>query len=100
MQLSKYAVLAGLLSVIFSVSLFGNHFGYTVNGVPQGAALTHGTSPGLLGIVDFLWDSTVFMFNMTTFQVDGMPAFVATIFLIMGLMAVFIIVNIVRGTEG
>jgi len=99
MNLSKYSLLIGLLIIMLTVGLMGNHFGYEVDGVPQGAALTQGGTPGLLGIVDFVWDSIVFMFNMTTFQVDGVPVWVGAIFLIMGLMVVFLIVNIIRGND-
>jgi hypothetical protein len=99
MNLSKYSLLIGLLIIMLTVGLMGNHFGYEVNGVPQGAALTQGGNPGLLGILDFAWDSIVFMFNMTTFQVDGVPVWVGAIFLIMGLMVVFLIVNIIRGND-
>lgn len=97
MNLSKYGLLIGLLIVMLTVGAFGNHFGYEVNGVPQGSSLTQGANPGLLGILDFAWDSIVFMFNMTTFQVDGVPAWVGMIFLIMGLAVVFLIVEIIRG---
>jgi len=96
--MSKYDVLIGLVIVMITTGLFGNHFGYEVNGVPQGAAMTQGATPGLLGILDFAWDSIVFMFNMTTFQVDGMPVFMGAIFLVMGLSVVWLVVNLIRGS--
>jgi hypothetical protein len=96
--MSKYDLLLGLVITMVTTSLFGGHFGYEVNGVPQASAMAHEASPGLLGILDFAWDSTLFMFNMTTFQVDGMPIFISAIFLVMGIAVVWLIVNLIRGS--
>jgi len=96
--MTKYDVLLGLLIIQLTSGLVGNHFGYAVNSVPQGATAAT-ANPGLLGIVDYLWDSGVFLFNMTTFRVDGMPVFVSAIFTIMAILVVFIIINIVRGND-
>jgi hypothetical protein len=96
MNLSKYGLLAGMLCVMIFSSLVGGHFGYTVNGVPQTADLSLAT-PGFLGVVEWVWDSIVFMFNMVTFRVDGMPVFVSAIFVVMSVLVVFLIVSLIRG---
>lgn len=96
MHLTKYSVLLGLLIVQCFSGLIGGHFGYTVNGVPQGGAVS-AVAPGILGVVEWVWDSMIFMFHMVTFQVDGMPAFVNIIFIIMSIMTVFLIVSLIRG---
>jgi len=96
MSLSKYSLLLGLLIVISFSGLIGSHFGYTVNGVPQGAGISE-TAPGILGVVEWVWDSMVFMFNMVVFRVDGVPAFVGVIFIVMSIMTVFLIISLIRG---
>lgn len=98
MGISSYGLLIFLLVVIFSVAGFGGCAGYTVEGVPKGGELASG-EPGILGIIEWVWDSMVFMFDMITFQVDGMPAFINTIFLILGLLSVFLIVKLIRGVS-
>ena len=104
MGISKYGLLIFLLVVIFSVAGFGGYAGYTVDGVPQAGSLDEGVVeseevPGILGVVEWVWDSVVFMFDMITFQVDGMPAFINTIFLLVGLLIVFLIVSLIRGVS-
>jgi len=96
--MTKYNVLLGLLCVIFTVSAFGGHFGYTVNGVPQGGMVEQ-TSPGALGVVDWIFDSIGFFFSMVAFRVDGVPAFINAIFVIMSIMVVVLIVSLIRGTD-
>jgi len=95
--LSKYDVLGGLLIVQFFTGMIGSHFGYTVNGMPQGA-LVSASEPGLLGVVEWVWDSMVFMFQMVSFQIDNMPAAISVIFVVMGIMTVWLIINLIRGT--
>ena len=94
--MSKYDVLGGLIIVQFFTGMMGSHFGYTVNGMPEGALISSG-QPGLLGVVEWVWDSMVFMFQMVSFQVDNMPAAVSVIFVVMAIMTVFVIISLVRG---
>jgi hypothetical protein len=98
MNLSKYNLLLGLLIVMFAVGGVGGHFGYSVNGVPQGGVIG-GSSPGILGVVDWIWSSIGFLFSMVTFRVDNMPSFVSAIFVIMSIMVVVLIVSLIRGTD-
>lgn len=95
---TKYAVLAGLVIVILVTGLFGNHFGYTVAGVPQGAEVAEG-EPGILGALEYAWDSVVFLVNMVAFRIDGMPVWVSSIFIFMGIMTLIILASLVRGTS-
>jgi hypothetical protein len=98
MHLSKYALLLGLLITIFFTGLMGGHFGYTVNGVPQSGNLS-ASEPGILGVLSWSWEGIKFMFSMVTFRVDGMPAFVSVIFVIMSIMTIFLIVSLIRGND-
>jgi len=98
MALSKYSLLLGLLIVMVVTGLFGSHFGYTVNGVPQGGVLME-EAPGVLGIFSWVWSGITFMFQMVTFRVDGMPIFIGVIFGVMSVMVVFLIVSLVRGSN-
>ena len=81
---SKYALVTLILILIMTMGAFGSHFGYEVDGVPQGGDV--GTTP------QFLWD-------MATFQIDGMPPLMAGIFDIIVILIVFVIVNWIRGTN-
>lgn len=94
---SKYGLTALLLVVQSAVGLVGGFAGYQVDGVPVGGEMSSG-SPGILGIVEWVWDSLVFYFHMLTFQVDGMPVPIGAIFIIMGLLTVTLIVNLIRGS--
>lgn len=96
--MNKYAVLAGLAIVILVVGLFGAHFGYTVNGVPQGAELGEG-QPGFLGALEYAFAGIAFLVSMAAFRVDGMPVWISSIFIFMAMMAIMLIASLVRGTE-
>jgi hypothetical protein len=96
--MSKYAVLGALVVVILVVGLFGYHFGYTVHGVPQGAEVAEG-EPGILGVVEYVFGSIGFLLSMVSFRVDGMPIFIGTIFIFMGLMSLMLLISLVRGTD-
>ena len=89
---SKLGVLALLLVIIFTVSVFCGHFGYSVDGVPQGGIVEG--KPGLLGAVQWGWDALVFLFNMMSFQIDGVPELIGIVFIIMSLLSAFILVTI------
>ena len=95
MSISAYGLLAFLLIMIGTVSGFASYAGFTVKGVPIGGEAI--SSTGLLGLVEWAWNSLVFLFTMSTFQVDDMPILLSGIFLIMELLAVFLIIRTIRG---
>ena len=86
MSWSSYGLLALLLVVTATIGFFGGHFGYSVNGIPVEAGNTVGLDWG-------------FLFLLLIFSVDGVPAFLSAIFLVMQIMTGFLIVNIVRGAH-
>lgn len=96
--MNKYAVLAGLVIVILVTGLMGAHFGYTVNGVPQGAEVQEG-EPGILGALEYAFASIGFLVSMVAFRIDGMPVWISSIFIFMGIMSIMILASLVRGTE-
>ncbi len=96
MGISSYGLLLFLVIMIAVVSGFGSCAGYTVAGIEQAGISSE--APGLLGVVDWVWDSLQFMFHLSTFQVDNMPGFIGVIFVIMSLMTVFLIVKLIRGS--
>ena len=98
MGITSYGLLIFLLITIFSVSIFGGYAGYTVDGVPVGGELST-QEPGILGIIEWVWDSLNFMFHMITFQIDGMPAVINSIFLILSLLTAFLILRLIRGVS-
>lgn len=91
MSWSKLGVLILMLVIIFTVSLFGGHFGYTVDGVPKGGDISE--APGILGAISWAWNGLAFVYDMMSFQVDNMPVIINTIFLIMGLVTLFLFVT-------
>lgn len=96
--MNKYGVLAALVIVILVTGLMGAHFGYTVDGVPQGVEASD-EEPGLLGGITYAFSSIGFLFSMVAFRIDGMPIWISTIFIFMGIMSITLIVSLIRGTE-
>ena len=96
--MNKYAVLGALVVVILVVGIFGAHFGYSVDGVPVRQDAPD-EAPGILAVVDYVFGMLAFLFSMITFQVDGMPIWVASIFIFMSLMALTLTISLIRGTE-
>lgn len=94
----KYAVLAGLIITILVTGLFGAHFGYSIDGVPQRQDAID-DNPGIIGVVEYVFDSLGFLFSMVTFQIDGMPTWISAVFIFMSLMALTLVISFVRGTE-
>lgn len=95
MSISRYGLMALLLTIMATVSGFSSYAGYTVQGELQGGVAEG--APGILGVVTWVWESMKFMFQMVTFQVDNMPMVVSVIFGVMSLMVVYLIVSTIRG---
>jgi len=95
---NKYAVLGALVIVILVTGIMGAHFGYSVDGVPQGVE-TSDEEPGLLSGITYAFSSIGFLFSMVLFRVDGMPVWMSAIFIFMGIMSIMLIVSLIRGTE-
>lgn len=92
MNWSRLAILTLLFVIIFTVSIFGGRFGYTVNGVPQGGTVEG--KPGILMAIIWGWNALQFFFDMIFFQVDGMPEVFSFIFLLMALISIYILVSL------
>ena len=84
MTWTKYGLLAFILVLMFTISIFGAHFGWTVDGVPKGGGI--GATPA------FLWD-------MVTFSIDDMPVVINTVFDIVVILLIYMAVNWVRGND-
>jgi len=118
MNVSKTGLLIALLFIMMVTGLFGTHFGYTVQGQPQGGAAAsipeYESCSGGSGIdlffcrigaffinvgrgLGWFFNSIGFLFRLVTFQVDGMPVFVSSIFVVISVLAVWLIVGVVRG---
>lgn len=95
--MTAYDVLITLVTIISVVSGFAGYAGYTVNGVPQGVASLE--NPGVFGIVEWLWESGDFILHMAMFSVDDVPAFMSGIFLLMILLAIFLLIRVIRGNS-
>jgi len=108
---TKLATLAFLLFIIFAVSIFGGHFGYTVNGVPKGGENVEGSlPPGVYKIGDMpfsdneptitvtedtKWFGNAFSYylDMVQFRVDDTPELFSYVFLFISIMALAVIVS-------
>jgi len=82
---SKFGVLALLLVLMFVPAAFAGHFGYTVNGVPQG-----GLSTSAGGMV---MDTIGYLNHALTFSIDGMPAGFSLFFVFLTLMMIAVIIS-------
>ncbi len=119
---TKIAVFALLFVVISVVGLFGSHFGYTVHGVPQVTQFSTVNPPQgqdwqayhLVGSDEIImWRNTVtgeeipnseggsaigdaitYLWNMATFSIDGMESWMSFLFVLIVLLALFILVTI------
>lgn len=90
---TRFGILILLLFIIFTVSAIGDHFGYTVDGVPQGGEVVE-SSPGILGVISWGFGAVGFLFHVMSFQVDGMPELMGMVFIIMSLISVVIFVSL------
>jgi len=91
-----YILLFSILVINLVTSQIGLLAGYTINGVAQASTFSD-EAPGVFGIIEWVWDSMAFMFNLATFQVDNIPAILAGIFVIIQLMFVYLVVKLIRG---
>lgn len=82
--MNKVSLLVLILFVLIIVSTFGSHFGFSVNGVPQNPDQDFSLTKGMS-----------YFYNMTTFQIDGMPAVMSAVFLFIVLLSIYIIVSTV-----
>lgn len=84
-----------IVCIVLFVTFFAPFVGYSVNGYEHNISED---DPGVLGIVDYVWDSAQFFFYINTFQVDGIPALVSMVFLAIQLMGFYLFITLVRGT--
>ena len=92
MSWTRLSVTTMFLVIILVVSVFGGHFGYSVNGVPQGG-LVEG-QPGILGALSWGWNAIGFYFSMMTFQIDNVPVEVNIVFLVINIITLLMIVSL------
>lgn len=102
---TKYGILIAIFCIIAVVSIFGSQAGYTVDGVPKGATeyVVEDTDnpwiPNFIeNILDTVGESFGFLWDMLTFQIDGMPVFINFVFIGMSLVVLLILVSLIRGT--
>lgn len=96
--MTEYAVLLSLVVIQITVGIFGAYAGYTSGGVARGIEVISLEGLNPVTVVTWVVESGRFMFSMLSFQVDGMPVPVNAIFVVMGIMTIFIILKLVRGS--
>lgn len=109
-----YGILISLTVIQLVVALFGGYAGYTIGGIPHGGfqmpggwyfgavEIPSGWSVGMLeswGLGDWIVDTINFAFNMSTFNVDGVPEWMSMIWVIMNLLWIVMVVRFIRGLE-
>ena len=82
---SKFGVLALLLVLMFVPAIFAAHFGYTVNGVPEGGLSTN--SGGMV------LDAIGYLTHSLTFSIDGMPPAMGFFFIFVIIMMIAVIIS-------
>lgn len=85
MSMTKIGFVAFAIVFVLTVNYFGNYLGYTVQGVPQGGAVSGAPS---IGDLSFMWD-------LMTFQIDNAPVFAGVLFIFINLMSVVVLVSTV-----
>ncbi len=86
--------------IILVISVFGGHFAFAVNGVPDAsAAAISSNAPGILGVLGWVWDSIKFFFLLLGFSIPGIPALFSVIWLFFILIYIWIIVRLIRGSS-
>lgn len=112
--MDRYIIAAVLFIVIAVSGYFGNHYGYTVDGVPHGSPSADVSedwrdSPGVIPTVLIPVPSDVtgevmgvieYLFNFLTFRIDGVPTWMTLIFQLVILIALILIFSLVRGGGG
>lgn len=93
-SVTQEGLLGLFLIVMISVGIFATYAGYSVSGIQYEIS---SEAPGILGVIEWVWDSILFLFHLALLQVDGVPVFVSVIFDFIAMMSIFIIVKIVRG---
>lgn len=94
--MTAYSLFISLVTIQLVVGMFGGYAGYTAHGVPHEIASL--VQPNLVTIATWVWNSVNFMWDMITFDIDGMPAFINMVFLLMAMSSVFLLVKLVRGS--
>lgn len=82
--MTKISVTILLLVIMLTVSTFGAHFGWSVDGVPKGAEGNFNIISGMS-----------YFYDMVTFSIDGVPGEISAIFLLVTLVSIYIIVTAV-----
>jgi hypothetical protein len=86
--MNSYVVVTVVAVLDLVVAFFASMVGYTVNGsVTAGSATWSWTD-----MVGFLWD-------MISFNIDGMPFLISAAFIVMNLLSLFVLVKLIRGTD-
>lgn len=123
-----YLIIIMVVCVNMLVGYFGASAGYTVDGVARGFEATseiieNGGSVGhdfiyyltfgmvdsvswddwiqepINDVVNFVGDNIGFIWDLSTFQIDNMPAFMSMIFLGINIIVAFIAIRTLRGVE-
>lgn len=93
------SLLLGILIIQLVVSMAGSHFGIAGITAPVTGATVSSEAPGILGAVGWAWESLDFWWKMNSFQVEGMPVFVSSVFLLMTVTGVVLVIKLVRGVS-
>lgn len=91
-----YVFLAIIVFINFVVSQVGVFGGYTVNGVARVYEWSD-AEPAIANVLEWIWDSAGFLFELGVFSVDGVPVMVSGVFVIMNALLLYLVMRLVRG---
>lgn len=91
------SIILFILIFMAIVSTFFGALGLGFHGTITGATVAQGSSPGITQIISWCWNGLGFIFGMMLFQVDNVPPWQNFIFIIIGLLVLWIILKWVRG---
>ena len=111
--MGRYLLVALLFIVIFVTGYFGQHFGYTVHGVPMGSPAAQTSSEDWressygLDVVLSYWQehfktnafvqSIAYIYAFCTFSIDGTPDWMVGVFYLIILLSLVLLWSMVRG---
>lgn len=92
---SQESLFAFCVIVLLVTAFFGPVLGYSVNGIEYGLSSSDATTATP---VEWVADSLGFMWNLISFQIDGMPYIITIIFQFISIMLAYLGAKLIRGS--
>lgn len=93
--MTKTDWIATFAAVFLVTAFIGNNVGFTVSGIHYTIS---DNSPGILGVIEWFWESAVFLFSLLTWRLDGCPAIMHVFYDFIFVIMIWIILSTTRGS--